>query len=95
MIFFLIRSFRKNNQSHKAGFISREWFPDFAYMKDKYGQAYGWGVAKYSTPEAQFGYDFVTSAYRREPEESKKRIISHLKTVLPEADTDQLLKLIK
>lgn len=68
---------------------------DFVYMKDKFGQTYGWGVAKYSTPEAQFGYDFTTSAYRREPEESKERIIAHLKTILPEADIEQLLKLIK
>ena len=68
---------------------------DFVYMKDKYGQVYGWGVAKYSTPEAQFGYGFVTSAYRREPEESRERILSHLKTLLPDADIEQLLKLIK
>ena len=68
---------------------------DFVYMKDKFGQTYGWGVAKYSTPEVQFGYDFTTSAYRREPEESRERIIAHLKTVLPETDMEQLLKLIK
>ena len=68
---------------------------DFVYMKDKFGQTYGWGVAKYSTPEAQFGYDFTTSAYRREPEESGERILAHLKTVLPETDAEQLLKLIK
>ncbi len=68
---------------------------DFVYMKDKFGKVYGWGVAQYSTPEAQFGYDFVTSAYRREPEESKERILSHLKTILPEADMEQLSKLIK
>lgn len=68
---------------------------DFVYMKDKYGQTYGWGVAKYSTPEAQFGYDFTTSAYRREPEESRERILAHLQTVLPEAGREQLSKLIK
>ncbi len=68
---------------------------DFVYMQDKHGKTYGWGVAKYSTPEAQLGYDFTTSAYCREPEESKERIIAHLKTVLPETDIGQLLKLIK
>lgn len=68
---------------------------DFVYMKDKFGQTYGWGVAKYSTPETQFGYDFVTSAYHREPKESGERIIAHLKTVLPGADMEQLTKLIK
>lgn len=68
---------------------------DFVYMKDKYGRTYGWGVAKYSTPEAELGYDFTTSAYRRKPEESRERIIAHLKTVLPETDIEQLQKLVK
>ena len=41
---------------------------DFVYMQDKYGKTYGWGVAKYTTPEELFGYDFVTSAdvYKRQ-----------------------------
>lgn len=68
---------------------------DFVYMRDSYGRPYGWGVAKYATPEAQFGYDFTTSAYHRKPEESRNRILAHLKTVLPEADTKQLSKLIR
>ena len=68
---------------------------DFVYMQDKFGQTYGWGVAQYTTPEAQFGYDFVTSAYRRDPAESKADILAHLKGVLPDADEAQLLKLMK
>ena len=68
---------------------------DFVYMQDKFGQTYGWGVAQYTTPEAQFGYDFVTSAYRRNPAESKADILAHLKGVLPDADEAQLLKLMK
>ncbi len=68
---------------------------DFVYMQDPYGRPYGWGVAKYATPEAQFGYDFITSAYCRKPEESRDRILAHLKTVLPEAHTEQLSKLIR
>ena len=68
---------------------------DFVYMKDKFGQTYGWGVAKYSTPETLFGYDYATSAYRREPSESKERIIAHLNQVLPDAGKEQILKLIK
>ena len=36
------------------------------------------------------GYDFAASAYHKEPEESRERIIAHLKTVLPEAGTEQL-----
>ena len=49
---------------------------DFVYLQDKYGQPYGWGVAQYTTPETQFGYDFVTSAYRKGPSESKADILA-------------------
>ena len=68
---------------------------DFVYMQDKYGQTYGWGVAQYTTPEAQFGYDFVTSAYRKDPAESRADILAHLQSILPDADETQLLKLMK
>ena len=68
---------------------------DFEYMRDKYGKQYGWGVARYSTPEELFGYEAVTSAYSREPAESLERILDHLKKVLPEADGARLLKMIK
>ena len=67
---------------------------DFVYMQDKYGKPYGWGVAKYTTPEALFGYDFVTSAYGREQEESRARIIAHLESILPGVNEKQILKLI-
>ena len=67
---------------------------DFVYMLDKSGAPYGWGVAEYSTPEILLGEDFVTSAYRRDPEESGERIAEHLKTILPQADPTQIEKLI-
>ena len=63
-------------------------------MQDKFGQTYGWGVAQYTTPEAQFGDDFVTSAYGREQEESRARIIAHLESILPGINEKQILKLI-
>ena len=68
---------------------------DFVYLQDKFGKTYGWGVAQYTTPEVQFGYDFVTSAYRKDPAESKADILAHLKSILPDADEAQLLKLMK
>ena len=55
---------------------------DFVYQQDKFGRTYGWGVAQYTTPEAQFGYDYVTSAYDRQPEESMGLIVEHLMKVL-------------
>ena len=68
---------------------------DFVYMQDKFGRTYGWGVAMYSTPEAQFGYDAVTAAYKRDPRESKQRLLDHLSRILPDAAEGQILKLIK
>lgn len=68
---------------------------DFVYMQDKLGNTYGWGVAVYSTPEEMFGYDYAASAYKRDPSESKQRILEHLGGVLPNASEKQILKLIK
>ena len=68
---------------------------DFVYMQDKFGRTYGWGVAKYSTPEELFGYKTVTSAYKREPQESKLRMFEYLSHLLPDASESQILKLIK
>lgn len=64
-------------------------------MRDKFGRTYGWGVAKYSTPEKLFGYEAVTAAYKREPLESKERILAHLSGIFPEAAQEQIWKLIK
>ena len=67
---------------------------DFEYLLDKYGKPYGWGVARYSTPEAIFGREITASAYTRTPDESKERIALHLAKVLPDADKTMILKLI-
>ncbi len=67
---------------------------DFVYMLDKFGAPYGWGVAEYATPEALLGGDFVTSAYRRDPEESGERIARHLKAVFPDISEDRLRAII-
>lgn len=68
---------------------------DFVYMLDKQGKPYGWGVAQYTTPEHFFGYDYITSAYKISPEESKQKILNHLQNLLPEATESQILKIIK
>lgn len=67
---------------------------DFEYMRDKNGKVYGWGVARYATPEAHFGADFKDRVYRNEPEESKSRILTHLKSILPDCPEKHILKLI-
>lgn len=68
---------------------------DFEYMRDRFGKPYGWGVAQYSTPEALFGYDAVTVAYERPPEESLQKIMEHLAKLLPDVSEKQIKHLIK
>lgn len=68
---------------------------DFVYMRDKHGQAYGWGVAKYGTPEETLGYEAVTAAYKRDPQKSKELILDHLTGILPDIADNKLLKLMK
>ena len=76
----------------KAGYVC---IADFVYMQDRYGRPYGWGVAEYATPEELFGYDLITSAYQRDPQESKERMMQHLSSILPGASAQQLTKILK
>ena len=67
---------------------------NFEYALDKQGKPYGWGVARYATPEAQFGEEFTGRVYRQEPKESGRKIMDHLEKLLPQANRSQLLKLL-
>ena len=66
---------------------------DFVYPRDKHGKEYGWGWALLTTPEQLLGKDACLCD--RTPEESLERIFNHLKRLLPRANEQQLLKLIK
>lgn len=46
-------------------------------------------------PEELFGYDFITSAYQRDPQESKERMMRYLSSILPGASAQQLTKILK
>lgn len=63
---------------------------DFVYNMDRHGNPYGWGIAKYSTPENIYG----SLATDLSPEESYARMLSHLKTVVPVATDSKLKKLL-
>ena len=67
---------------------------DFDYMTDRRGKTYGWGVARYSTPEALMGYDYVTSAYAVEPARSQEKIMAHLRSLCGVADDKLLLRVL-
>ena len=58
---------------------------DFEYARDRWGKPYGWGQARLSTPESLLGEDFMSDAYREEPEASRQRVYEHLLKTVPGA----------
>ena len=67
---------------------------DFAYMVDKKGNEYGWGVAEYSTPEHFMGTSFTDKVYNRSPEESFEKVFEHFRQILPGADEDKIRRFL-
>lgn len=68
---------------------------DFVYMKDKKGRTYGWGVAEYSTPERFMGSDFTQKVYDVTPEESRRKVLAHLRGLMPEVGREAWEKFLK
>lgn len=66
----------------------------FEQAIDRFGKPYGWGIARYTTPEAQFGEAMIDAAYERAPEASRARVLAHLTRRLPEADEALIARLI-
>ena len=67
---------------------------DFEYKYDCQGNRHGWGVARYTTPEALYGSDIARTP-DRDPWKAYERIISHLVALkFPGADRKQFDKLI-
>lgn len=72
---------------------------DFIYPKDKHGNDYGWGWSLLTTPEQLYGSDYIRACLTdlcegRTPQESRERILRHLRNILPDATDKQLQKLI-
>lgn len=63
---------------------------DFRQRKNKKGEAYGWPIAIYATPEHMWGFDYVRSAYAESPTESAKRIAKHIMDVYPVTTPEQI-----
>lgn len=68
---------------------------DFEYEVDKNGNFYGWGIARYATPEEFYGKSFEKKVYKRTPEESLKRIVRHMKKILPDTTEEEILHFLK
>lgn len=65
---------------------------DFVYPTDKHGKEYGWGWSLLTTPETLYGHEGCECP--RSPQDSYRRIFSHLKSVLPDASEKQIQKLL-
>jgi hypothetical protein len=67
---------------------------DFRRRRNRKGEEYGWNIAVYAKPEYLWGYDYITSRYREEPEESRNRIVEHMKEIYPIATEKQIRKVL-
>lgn len=67
---------------------------DFEYQYTHDGRRYGWGIARYTTPEALFGKEIVQKCTHHSAEESKDRLLNYLSELLPQATESDLLKFI-
>lgn len=68
---------------------------DFEYARDKHGKPYGWGVARYATPEQHYGSSIADEMYARTPQESYERLFAHLLRSLPGANAADIEKLLR
>ena len=66
---------------------------DFEYRLTKEGKPYGWGIARYALPEEIYP-DFEKEIDAYKPEEARERLLSHLRTVFPDADIASILRTI-
>lgn len=58
---------------------------DFRRRLNKKGQPYGWSVSVYTTPEALWGYEHISSAYQQEPSQSRQLIYQQVQRNFPAA----------
>ena len=63
---------------------------DFRQRINKKDFPYGWPISVYTTPEALWGYDHISSAYAAAPAESKAMIYEQVRKSFPEAARGEL-----
>ena len=68
---------------------------DFKKRVNKKGAEYGWDVAVYSSPEHLFGYDYMTSHYKDDPQESWRQLVEQMHEIYQIATDGQIRKLLK
>jgi hypothetical protein len=69
---------------------------DFEYLISKKGEPYGWGLARYCTPEAMYPdlFPIKEAVEGRTPKQSRKRILDHLCQVLPDIEKSRIEKIL-
>ncbi len=67
---------------------------DFRQRKNKKGQAYGWPIAIYCTPEHLFGRDIVSKAYTEAAAESGEYIAKHIMELYPTTTKQQISRFL-
>ena len=64
------------NRLQAQGYVITD---DFVYLQDRYGATYGWGVAKYTTPEVFFGKKVLWKGLQAQPRAVLRTALSTLK----------------
>ncbi len=67
---------------------------DFVRRKNKRGEEYGMPVSIMMTPEAVWGREVVTAAYKESPAESWQRMFDHIKEKYGESEDAAIIKVI-
>ena len=68
---------------------------DFRRRVNARGEEYGWAVSVYSTPEALFGRELVTSAYQLQREEAYEKLFGHMRERFPDAAEKDIRRLLR
>ena len=71
------------------------FLPLFKNDIDGFSLEYGWDVAVYSSIEHIYGYDYVTSCYKDNPQDSWKQLVDYMRKMYPEATDKQIRKILK
>lgn len=66
----------------------------FRQKRNKRGEAYGWHLPSFMTPETKWGYDFVNSADEK-PDGSREKILDQIRRYYPAAEEKTVRKIMK
>lgn len=67
----------------------------FKQRVSKTGDAFGWSIAVFSTPEHIWGEEFIKSAYQKSPEDSAKAIARKMIELYPDLAPAKILRIAK